>query len=129
MSGDAVFPIPEPTFLWVHNLVVEQTGASAALVVDGEGGWSYDDALPTVTFTGYLTAPNPREIERAAKAGYVLDAVALAPLGTAVAEQDRLVASSISGHLDGRYTVVQVRPNLSHLRVLCTRLKGADGGP
>lgn len=128
-TGDAVFPIPAPTFLWVHNLVVEQTGASAALVIDAEGAWSHDDALPTVDFTGYLTAPDPREVDRAAKSGYLLAAVALAPRGTVVAEQDRLLASGVDDYLDGRYTIREIRPNLSHLRLLCERLKGDGGGP
>ncbi len=128
MSVDPVFPLPSPDFLWVHSLIrVPSTAASA--VVDAEGHWHYETG-PSAAFMGYLTAPNPKEVERAATTGFPLDAVALAPHGTAVAERDRLIAANIPGGegpwLDGDYEVALVRPNKSHLRLLLTRLRLPD---
>lgn len=90
MSGDAVFPIPEPTFLWVHALsYVPHDGDN--VVTDSEGRWRYDTAA-AVEFTGYITAPNPRDVARAAAQDVIIDAVALAPLSCAITEQCSLTA-------------------------------------
>ena len=125
MSIDPVFPLPEPDFLWVHTLTYRiHTGAS--VVVDAEGHWVYGTATP-VTFQGYLTAPNPTEFDRAAANAIRVDAVCLAPHGTAVTEESTITADAASGvypFLQGTYTVSTIRPNPSHLRCLLTRLDG-----
>lgn len=121
MSGDAVFPIPEPTFLWVHALsYVPHDGDN--VVTDSEGRWRYDTAA-AVEFTGYITAPNPRDVARAAAQDVIIDAVALAPLSCAITEQCSLIApATVPRGLPGVYNVTLIRPNLSHLRCLLTRL-------
>ena len=126
MSGDLVFPLPEPDFLWVFDMVgLRMNGASVTVVDDGEGEWHH---APTgavkVPFTGYVTAPNTREVDRAASRGTVLDAVALAPLGTALVEGDWLDCTkdpSIPPWLAHTFTITLARPNLSHIRLLLTR--------
>jgi hypothetical protein len=127
MSGDAVFPIPEPTFLWVHALTyIRHDGDD--VVTDSEGRWHYDTTTP-VAFTGYITAPNPREVARAASQDVIIDAVALAPLDCGITDQCSLIApDTVPRGLPGIYTVTVIRPNLSHLRCLLTRLD-ADAYP
>lgn len=125
MSIDPVFPLPEPDFLWVHDLAYRDDSA-ASLVVDEERKWTYADT-PAVTFTGYLTAPNPRDVDRADSTGVILDAVCLAPHGIGIDDNDVVVADSSSGvadYLQGSYRVGVVRPNPSHLRILLSRIKG-----
>lgn len=125
MSVDPVFPLPEPEFLWVHQLAFRNDSA-ALLDVDEEGKWTYDDS-DLATFTGYLTAPNPREVDRADAHGVILDAVCLAPHGTGIGDDDVVIAGAASGvasYLQGSYRVGVVRPNPSHLRILLSRIKG-----
>lgn len=124
MTFDTVFPIEEPTFLWTHTLTY-RTLAAGDVVVDAEGHWVHADT-PETTFTGYLTAPNPREIDRAAARGVLLDAVCLAPHAVAVDDAGAVTADAASGvpsWLIGTYRVTVVRPNPSHLRILLTRLR------
>lgn len=121
MSGDAVFPIPEPTFLWVHSLSYVQHDGND-VITDSEGRWRYDDG-EVVTFTGYITAPNPREVDRAAARDVIIDAVALAPLDCGINERCSLTAAgAVPRGLAGVYKVSLIRPNLSHLRILLTRV-------
>lgn len=124
MTFDTVFPIEDPTFLWAHDLTYRDNVA-ASVVVDGEGHWVNADA-PETAFTGYLTAPNPREVARAAANGVILDAVCLAPHTVAVGDDGTVIAGAGSGvptWLVGSYRVTVVRPNPSHLRVLLTRVR------
>lgn len=125
MSGDAVFPLPEPEFLWVHALIGLHMSGPSVIADDDEGDWHYapSNAVP-VPFTGYLTAPNPKELDRAASRGTAVDAVCLAPLGTPLIASDWLDAttdSNIPESLRHTFEVGAVRPNLSHLRLLLTR--------
>lgn len=132
--NDPIFPLPEPDFLWVHDLTIHSQTA-ASVVVDDDGGWTYAQSA-SVGVVGYATAPNPREVERAASRGVVIDCIVLVPNGTAVKEEDDVtVPGSTLGFggtaiptavLQGRYEVTGVRPNPSHCRVLLTRIKGED---
>jgi hypothetical protein len=125
--ADPVFPFPSPTFLWVYDLIVNhQTGASTT--TDDNGKWTYIQEA-SVGFTGYVGAANPREVEKAATRGVVIDAVALAPNGTVVDEGDNLTVPedpAIPVVFWGRYDIIGVRPNASHTRVLLTRIQGED---
>lgn len=124
MTFDSVFPIGPPEFLWVHQLAYRPT-TGASVVVDAEGRWDYANITPT-EFTGYITAPNPREVDRAATRGILLDAVCLAPHDVAVTDACHLIVGAASGAPDwmvGTYTVNTVRPNPSHLRILLTRIR------
>ena len=128
---DPVFPLPEPDFLWVHDLtLVGQTSAST-VVDEATGRWHYGEAAPSTTFTGYIGSVGRRETERAAARGIVADAVVLAPhslpLAPDTAELHRLVCgpdSKATRWLHGSYKVSEVRPNASHLRLILTRLVG-----
>ena len=126
MSGDAVFPLPEPDFLWVHNMVgLRMTGASPTVVDDGEGEWHREPSTAaSIPFVGYVTAPKAREVDRAKALGTILDAVALAPLTTQLGQGDWLdctIDPSIPASLQHTYAIHLVRPNLSHLRLMLTR--------
>lgn len=129
---DPVFPIPEPDFLWVHDLITHQTSASVTV---GRGRkWVNQSA--SVAFVGYASSPDRRELDRAARRGVRIDAVILAPHGTVIDEADQLEvpAETISASgtvappstLVGRYRIDAVRPNPSHVRVLCMRIRGED---
>ena len=122
MTFDTIFPIEEPTWLWTHTLTFQDNQA-AAVDVDAEGRWSYAD-IPGTPVVGYLTAPNPREIDRAASRGVILDAVFLCAHDTGVTDQSTVIATTgVPPWLVGTYTVSVVRPNPSHLRVLLTRVR------
>jgi len=128
---DPVFPIPAPEFLWIYDLVVHPASASVTL---GEGRrWRYEQSA-SVGFVGYIAAPNPRDVDRAARHDIRLDAVALAPHGTAVEAADQFEAPAAAGSTGhavpsvfvGRYAIAEVRPNASHVRILLTRIVGED---
>jgi hypothetical protein len=129
--ADPVFPLPEPEFLWVYDLLVHP--ASASVTVGAGRRWRYQEVTP-VGFVGYIGAPNPREVERAARRDVRIDAVALAPHGTAVSSEDQLEAAAGVGSTGaevpavfvGRYAIEAVRPNASHVRILLTRIDGED---
>lgn len=127
MTGDDVFPIPEPTWLWVHQLSISHT-AGAASVIDSEGRWEYHNPEYD-TIMGYLTGANPEEIERAAQQGIRFNAVALVPRETVVQAGDELIATNTNTLLDGTYRISQVRPNLSHLRLMIDRIPEPDPWP
>lgn len=134
MSADPLFPLPEPTILWVYDLAYRS--ASASPVVDAEGRWRYDNSA-LVGFVGYLSSPNTQAIRLAAAAGVAVDAVALAPNGLGISEEDELIAGpalglggqAVPAYLAGLYRVTLLRPNPSHLRVLVSRVKGAGEVP
>jgi hypothetical protein len=126
VSGNEVFPIPEPEFLWVHNMVgLRMTGASMTVVEDAEGQWHREpSSAASVTFVGYVADAQPAEIDRAAARGIVLDAVALAPLSTAMQASDWLdctTDASIPPWLQHTFIIKLVNPNLSHVRLMLTR--------
>lgn len=120
--ADALFPIPNPDFLFVHSLVVwSRQGASVTPDADGRWQPGFTSAASAVV-TGYLAgAPDVAETSAGQTRGESVGAVALVPIGTAVSHADEVEAVGISPALDGRYTVTGVRPNPSHLRVLLTR--------
>jgi hypothetical protein len=124
---DPVFPLPEPDFLWAHSLVA---WSSASVVVGRARKWRTTSA--SAAFDGYATAPSPRELRRADREGYVVDAVALAPHGATDLDEDGTLevtpGSGAPPVLVGRYTVRQIRPNPSHVRYVLTRVRG-EGNP
>lgn len=122
MTFDTVFPIEEPTWLWTHTLTYRDHDA-AAVTVDAEGRWTHDDT-PGTPVIGYLTGPNPREVDRAASRGIILDAVFLCAHDSGVTDKSTVTATTgVPAWLVGTYTVNVVRPNPSHLRVLLTRVR------
>lgn len=121
MTFDQVFPIEQPTFLFVHTLAYRVNDPST-VTTDEEGHWNYA-AETTVSFAGYLTAPNPREVERAAAHGMTLDAVALCGHEVNIPHTAHLIAETgVPSWLIGTYRVMSVRPNPSHKRILLTRV-------
>lgn len=121
MTFDAVFPIEEPTFLFIHTL--SYRGNDSTIVTDEEGRWNHAVTAP-VEFTGYLTAPNPREVERAAAHGMTLDAVALCSHDVDIPHTAHVTAAAgaVPAWLVGTFRVIAVRPNPSHQRILLTRV-------
>jgi hypothetical protein len=127
MSGDLLFPIPEPTFIFVHQIYV----IPKALMVStlSERGQAIvrlppreDYPEPTV---GYLTAPNERRDMTNAIERQTIDAVCLMPLNTQIDYPDYLFSDDpqLPPHLAGAYFVDTVRANISHLRVLLRRYR------
>lgn len=133
MTGyDEAFPLPEPEFLWIHDLTYTPATAASVIVDPANGKWRYAPS-PSVQFTGYIAQADRREVARAATQGITVDAVALmshtdgAALDPLAAEHGVVVCdgtSTASPWLHGQYTVTQVRPNPSHIRLILTRLVG-----
>lgn len=127
MSGDRLFPIPEPTFIFVHEIyvlplsVMVQTVSERGQVVL-ELPPIEDYPAPTV---GYLTAPNEQRDINSAIERQRIDAVCLMPLATQIDYPDYLYCNDpqLPPHLAGAYIVDTVRANISHLRVLLRRYR------
>lgn len=129
MTGDSVFPIPDPSgWLFKDEFTIHN---SASVIYDDRGN-AVDKQWNDQTVTGYVSAPDKR-IDPAAYGADVtrFDAVALAPLGTVVGAADEVTVSSstIQSYLHGRYKVEVVRPNLSHLRIMLTRISAPFNTP
>lgn len=126
MSIDALFPVPEPTFLFVHQLKIWTTGG--AFSVDERGKWKQDTTLPTPDLTpmGYLTAPNETEVQQAGTLLEQVDAVCLVSRTLVIPHSSVLFCNDprLPINLAGTYKVNGVRTNLSHTRLLCQRLTG-----
>lgn len=128
MGFDAVFPLSPPTWLFQHTLTYRPNDAGN-VITDQEGNWHYEP-VPPVTFSGYLTAPGPQEVERAAAKGTVLDAVCLCANDAGVTDSSTVEATTgVPAWLVGKYRVINVRPNPSHSRVLLTRIVVDDAPP
>ena len=96
-----------------HRIVVMRRNGVTRL---SDGRWSPAEIRTPVM--GHATLGNLAEIQRASTRGLIFDAVARVPLGTAVAEKDRVELSGINPHLDGVYNVTGVRYAKKALRVL-----------
>lgn len=129
MSGDLLFPFPEPTFLFIHkvflfgpeNIVkaLDERGKEYKAMPE-EGSEFYPEPV-----NGYLTAPNP-EVDTS---GYMqresIDAVLLLPNAIKV-DIDWVVRcddTQLPPHLAGSYEVRSTRPNISHTRVMLQRFR------
>ncbi len=127
---DPVFPLPSPNFLFVHQVLV---GAQDAVITASDGTWTRDPVVDTPVW-GYLTSPNPQEVQRATGRNAVIDAVFLCAHDTPVRHQDRIDSTTalegtpIPTVLRGKYKIEAVRPNPSHVRVLLNRVE-ADPEP
>ena len=132
MTYDEAFPLPDPEFLWIHDLTYVPTTAASVITDEDTGRWEYAPG-PSVGFTGYIASAGRREVDRAATRGVTVDAVALMShddgeqLIVDRAEAGVLVCGSTSRAdrwLHGTYTITEVRPNASHLRLILTRIAG-----
>ena len=127
---DAAFTLPEPEFLWIHDLMLVDQAAS--VVTDAATGrWTYANVGASVGFTGYIASVGRGEFQRAASVGIRADAVALIPHSVPVdvlnAETFTLNCgpdSKASRWLWGEYEITQARPNPSHVRAILTRIVG-----
>ena len=127
MSGDTVFPFPEPAFLWIHNIVVipnasliqtlDERGASTTTLPD-EADWP--DPVK-----GYLTAPNETRDVSAHIQRQNIAAVLLLPHSVAIDYMDIVHSSDpqLPPHMMGTYQVETARANISHTRVLLQRYR------
>lgn len=127
MSGDLLFPIPPPTFVFVHDIYVLPK-ALMVEEVDERGRVSVhlpDVANYPAPAKGYLTAPNERRDMTNAIERQVIDAVCLMPIETQIDYPDFLYSNDpqLPPHLAGAYYVDTVRANISHLRVLLRRYR------
>lgn len=124
MSVDALFPVPEPTWLWVHDLVIESVGAS----VDGRGVTVAEVVTAELPVRGWLGGPDAKLVARGGGDGESLDAVARVPSDTAVTSRSWLRARPQVGlrpGMAGRYRVNAVRSTAADLRLLLTRVEVA----
>lgn len=126
MSFDQLFPLSAPP-VFVYDLLVRGAATSGSVLIDAEGKWSYGENPGTVV-RGYLAPPNTSTINLGQASGVQVDTVALISLedatATGVAVDDEISATGIHPLLDGRYLVKLVRPNPSHVRLLCSRIVG-----
>lgn len=135
MSGDGLFPFPEPDFVFIHDVYLfppslqvtkeDERGKVTRAIPKrtAEGLYFDEDGAEIEPVPGYLTAPNAQKDY----SGYIqrqgIDAVLLVPTSIAV-DHDWLVAchdAELPPHLEGVYTIDTVRPNISHTRVLVKR--------
>lgn len=129
MSGDPVFPFPEPTFLWVHPIYVLHPDDMMRTV--SEKG-KVVDFIPTAEgiktrtpVMGYFTNPD----ETKDQSGYIqrqqISAVALLPLNADVDYDCLLYCDdpSLPPHLAGLYEIDVVRGNISHRRAMLRRYR------
>lgn len=134
MSGDSLFPFPEPDFLFVHDVYLFNIGAqnpqldergkrTVSLPQKVNGEW------PQPPVRGYLTAGDAQQDQT----GYMLregiDAVLLLPNGTGI-DQGWIIEChdpQLPPHLAGTYDVNLTRPNISHTRVLVKRYRNQWG--
>ncbi len=122
-GGDILFPFPEPTFLFIHTLNL-YTGMSNNTVDDrGLVVKSVAGKVPTVVM-GYLTKLDEHVEQNVGTTREFYDAVALVSNSVEVKIQDVIECHdpSLHSHLSGTYRVDQVRPNISHTRVLLSRI-------
>lgn len=133
VNYDEAFPLPEPDFLWIHDLTYTPQTAASVVEDTSSGKWRYATAPSVVVeFTGYITSAGRRDIERAKARGITADAVALIShdvpgIDPLTAEHAVIGCGSTSGAspwLWGDYTVGEVRPNPSHIRAILTRIVG-----
>lgn len=135
MSGDELFPFPEPDFVFVHevwcfpprmqNSKTDERGKVLRSVPQRNADGQYLDESGNVIppIKGYLTSPNAQRDLSGYTQRQGIDAVLLVP-HSAVVDHDWLVAChdpSLPAHLDGVYSIDSVRPNISHTRVLVKR--------
>lgn len=103
----------------VHQINVHQPDTA---VYDSEGRRT--QTVSTVVVQGRITGGSARESADFAQREVTLDAVALVPLDTVVDTTYLITcddSSPISSLQDLVYRVIEVRPNLSHLRLMLQR--------
>lgn len=130
MSGDSLFPFPEPNFLWIHKIYIyhrddlveflDDRGATRVFLPPKVGGVPSGEEV-----MGYLTAPNSsRDLS-----GYIqrqqITAVALLPLNTVIDHDCYIYCedAQLPPFLAGAYSIDTVRATISHLRVMCGRFR------
>ena len=118
--GDANFPFPDPSFLFIHCVTIRPVLTTSA---DSRG-------KPMVTYDededwqGYLTSPDPNNEDSGGTDRVRWSAVLLLPRTCTVPLENALVRctdSQLSPNLAGTYLIEVVRPNISHTRCLLSR--------
>lgn len=122
MTVDPLFPFPEPSFLWVHELT--RHVPSGDPIPDETGYWTSDNIPTTDTpnIPCYVGAYNPSQQEAGDTYEESVDAVALVSHSTPFNRKDEVTVTAAAAYLLGRYRVSVVRPNPSHQRLLLTRV-------
>jgi hypothetical protein len=130
VSGDSLFPFPEPTFIFVHEVWVVP---SEMLVVDRDERGKVIETLPSVAeikeqltpTKGYLTNPD----ETRDQSGYIsrqqITAICAMPINTNVRHTDLILCmdAQLPPHLAGVYEIDTVRATIVHKRVMLRRYR------
>lgn len=120
---DKLFPVPEPTFLFIHAISIYQN--SGIQTTDERGKWSKKLATAaSVPAMGYLTGPNANIETSAGTNRESIAAVCLVSNSTLVKHEDIIECHdpTLPPNLAGAYSVEAVRVNVSHTRVLLKRM-------
>lgn len=121
--GDANFPFPDPSFLFIHEVTikpVESTGSDPrgrAVVTYGLDQDEY----------GYLTAPDPSNEDSGGTERIRFAATLLLGRHITLPLESALIRSNdpqLPPRLAGTYKIEVVRPNISHTRCLLVRYDG-----
>lgn len=123
---DPLFPFPEPTFLFVHELTYHATTSSP--VVD-DTGWYDADAVVASSEQNvpcYVGNYDPSDVSAGDTKETTISAVALVSRDRACRPEDEVTVTKGLSHLLGRYRIDQVRPNPSHTRLLLTRVPARE---
>lgn len=129
MSGDLLFPFPEPTFLFVHDVYLfgpdqivrelDERGKEYTRIAQ-EGDVNYPEPVK-----GYLTAPDAQRDTSGYMQREGIEAVLLLPNGLGI-DQGWVIKCQdpqLPPHLAGAYDVFSTRPNISHNRVMLKRFR------
>lgn len=130
MMGDELFPIPQPTFIFVHEVRVIPPGS---IVMERDERGKVTENLPPLAdlvaniqpVKGYLTNPDATRDQT----GYIMreqiTAVCLLPIDVNVDSAGLIMCfdPQLPPHLAGIYEIDVVRATLVHKRVLLRRFR------
>lgn len=133
MSGDLLFPLPDPGAIlpYVDAVIVWRQSLVAEPVTDVNGrivSYGASASASAVLSETYVAMVDQSETDSGQANLEAVSIVVLARNGSPVSHADQMTVVGVSEYLDGRYVVTAVRPNPSHLRILGRRMSEAPPG-
>jgi hypothetical protein len=130
MSGDLLFPLPDPgPFLPYVNCVIVWRQSLVEPTTDVNGAIVYPAGPSVVISQTYVAMVDQAEIDSGNANLENVNIVVLMRNDSPVSHADEITVLGVNQYLDGRYVVNAVRPNPSHLRVLARRMGDINDPP